>query len=70
MIPCMGGNCSSRGRCAHYYSESTFEIVERLCGQREEPEEMESGRKIRDAFGAVANQQSVSGWLHVVPGVE
>lgn len=38
MIPCLGGFCLSRTRCAHYYAESTHEPCERLCGAVEEPE--------------------------------
>ena len=37
MIACMGGWCSSRDKCQHYYVHSKI-IVERLCGKLEEPE--------------------------------
>ena len=37
MISCMGGWCSSRNKCQHYYAQSKV-IVERLCGKLEEPE--------------------------------
>lgn len=36
MIPCMGGNCIKRDKCANYYAEGV--PVERLCGIEEEPE--------------------------------
>jgi hypothetical protein len=37
MIPCMGGFCASRERCAHYYAESYLRPSERLCGKEERP---------------------------------
>ena len=38
MIPCMGGFCYTRDRCANYYADSDIYPVERLCGEVEEPE--------------------------------
>lgn len=40
LIPCMGGFCASRDKCAHYHSELERDPVERLCGATEEPEEI------------------------------
>ena len=37
MIPCMGGWCRSRERCANYYAQSPLTPSERLCGSVEEP---------------------------------
>ena len=40
MISCMGGWCNSRSKCDHYHAEVISDdlIVERLCGEEEEPE--------------------------------
>lgn len=40
IIQCMGGFCGSRELCAHYYAGKVpgHEPVERLCGEKEEPE--------------------------------
>ena len=37
MISCMGGWCKNREKCQHYFAEHKI-IVERLCGEKEEPE--------------------------------
>lgn len=39
LVPCLGGWCASREKCMHYHAtDSDIEIVERLCGPKEEPE--------------------------------
>lgn len=30
-VPCMGGFCALRERCAHYHAEARWEPSERLC---------------------------------------
>jgi hypothetical protein len=45
MIPCMGGFCTSREDCAHYYAESHLRPAERLCGNVEHPERVGSAAK-------------------------
>ena len=37
MISCMGGWCKNREKCQHYFANHKI-IVERLCGEKEEPE--------------------------------
>lgn len=40
LVPCMGGWCASREQCQHYHAHgSPLEVVERLCGAKEEPEQ-------------------------------
>lgn len=39
MIGCMGGWCSQREKCAHYHAGG-LRPAERLCGDKEEPEQM------------------------------
>ena len=45
MIPCLGGWCLSRERCAHYYAQSDLTPSERLCGEVEEIEPL--GHEVR-----------------------
>lgn len=40
LVPCMGGWCRSREKCAHYYTQSPNMPAERLCGPQEEPESL------------------------------
>ena len=38
IVPCMGGWCQQRDKCAHYVNpESTQQPSERLCGKVEDP---------------------------------
>jgi len=39
-VQCLGGFCSSHERCAHYYAMPMpgREPLERICGDKEEPE--------------------------------
>jgi hypothetical protein len=43
LIPCLGGMCNSREKCANYLDPFTrANPLERLCGTNEEPELMRS----------------------------
>ena len=62
MIPCMGGWCSSRGKCANYYATGR-EPVERLCGEEEELDKIERVRN--DGRGMECDAQHGSGKVPV-----
>lgn len=50
MIACMGGWCKNREKCQHYFAHHKI-IVERLCGEKEEPE------LLKDKNGPIQNRQ-------------
>lgn len=66
IIACMGGFCSQRANCRHYYSMSDT-ISERICGDEEEPERitsksagLEKSIEIRYAKRGVSSSESLS----------
>jgi len=68
MIPCMGGWCSSREGCRHYYAESTLTPSERLCGDVEETYFVGSGFAARPEVGGMGDQQMhVGGTVEIRP---
>jgi len=39
LVPCMGGWCAQRERCAHYHAAAPMKPAERLCPKDEEQPE-------------------------------